>query len=125
MGDCAGAKSVNVDPRMEIMSQNTSIYWKNEETAHRARWMAKAEDLSVSQFVSALINEHYNDLYPEPPIRAHCTICGRETEFVFMAYWEEQSNLYQCVECGKVIQENSLNNGHKMANDRKMEAQYV
>ena len=98
------------------MSQNTSIYWKSEETARRARWMAEAEGLSVSQLVSTLINERYDELYPEPPIRARCSICGRETDFVFLAYWAEQSNLYQCSDCGKVAQYDSLvNDGHKMA----------
>ena len=104
------------------MTQNTSIYWKDKETARRVRWMAEAEDLSVSAFVSALINERYDELYPEPPIRAVCTICGRETEFIFLAYWAEQSDLYQCAECGKVRQKNDLAGDGEKPIIEKMEA---
>jgi len=117
------------------MNQRSSIYWKNQETGRRARWMADAEGLSVSQFVSSLINgqfvsslinERYDRLYPEPPITAHCSICDQENEFVFMAYWAEQSNLYQCTECGKVRQYSDLmNDGHHQMADEKAEKEAI
>ena len=104
------------------MTQNTSIYWKDEETAKRARWMAEAKGLSVSAFLSNLVNERYKEMYPESAITAHCTICGRETEFVFLAYWAEQSDLYQCADCGKVRQKNDLAGDGEKPIIEKMEA---
>jgi len=104
------------------MSQNTSIYWKTPETAERARWMAQAEDVSVSQFLSAIVNERWEQLNPEPPIQARCPTCGQETTFVFVAYWQEQSDLYRCSNCQKVIQKDSLNNGHKADEKAEKEA---
>jgi len=100
------------------MSQNTSIYWKTPETAERARWMAQAENVSVSQLVSAMINDRWTQLNPEPPITGYCHICERETEHVFYARWREQSDLYQCSECGKVAQRDTImNDGHKVTDE--------
>jgi len=88
---------------------NTGLYLK-EETAQRAKRMARENKLSVSALVASLIEDEWNRQNPEPPIRAYCSICNQRTEFVFLAYWAEQSNLYQCADCGKIAQYDSLVN---------------
>ena len=110
------------------MAEKTSIRWK-EETAKRAKWMADAEDVSVSALISILVNERWAECYPEPPIEGlECPTCQNQADFVFMAYWEELepgTKLYTCSECGTTKTEKTIrewNNGQKRPIAEKMEA---
>lgn len=97
------------------MTRNTGIYWTNEETARRAKWCAEAEGISVSAFVSNLVNDHYKECYPEPPIYGICPTCGERAEFSFLARWNnglpneiEPFNLYCCSHCQTSLSERNI-----------------
>lgn len=101
----------------------TSIYWSSEEARERARWLAKAEAMSVSALVSALVNDRFEDCVPKhPPIAARCPVCGKETSFEFLAYWDdlaEGAKLYQCSDCGTTKAEQAIaefNGNHEKEN---------
>ena len=101
------------------MTQNTSIYWKNPETAARAKVLAG--DQSVSAYLSQLVDEQWAQLNPEPPISRQCAHCQEVTEFRFLAHLDDLepgARLYKCVVCGTTKTER--NNGHEAA--EKMEA---
>lgn len=90
------------------MGQTSNIYWENVDTAERARLMAQAENMSLSKLVSTLVNEKYAQEFPEPPILTICPTCREHTTFVFVAYWEEQSDLYRCVLCRTALQKDTI-----------------
>ena len=109
------------------MTQNTSIYWKNPETARRAKKLAG--DQSVSAYLSALIDEQWEQLNPEPPIEGvECPTCQEVADFLFVAYWDDLepgAKLYTCSACGTTKTERTIdewNNGQKRPITEKMEA---
>ena len=85
------------------MGHNTSIYL-DQATAERARWMAKAENRSFSNFVAELINERFDQCFPRPPILAVCPTCKQQAELTYFAVWPEMhTDLYVCSACRTTI----------------------